>query len=179
MDHVARPLHILLAEKEGRNWFNIKCLKLYQFEIITWWCLSILECILKFILHCVLKFVPLKKKTRSLGIGVRPTSWRWKLWETMKPLIHSPPRRTPCRLLIHGIFFGPLGLHLHVWRELGRSPPFRPMRALRLHWSRAFSLVWEVALHMILWTANTQMHSYCLWWPDFSIWQVLTYSEQQ
>jgi hypothetical protein len=32
MDHVGRPLHMLLAEKEGRIWFNKTCLKLYQFE---------------------------------------------------------------------------------------------------------------------------------------------------
>jgi hypothetical protein len=29
-------------------------------------------------------------------------------------LIHSPPCRTPCRLFIHKLFFGPLGLHLLV-----------------------------------------------------------------
>jgi hypothetical protein len=45
MDHVAGPLHILLAEKEGRIWFNIICLKLYQFEKITRWCLFVLESI--------------------------------------------------------------------------------------------------------------------------------------
>ena len=61
-------------------------------------------------------------------------------------LIHSPPCRTPCRLFIHEVSFGPLGLHLCVWSELERSPPFQPMRALRLQWSRAFSLVCEVAL---------------------------------
>ena len=44
------------------------------------------------------------------------------------------------------VLFGPLGLHLRVWSELGRSLPFRPMRALRLQCSRAFSLVCEVAL---------------------------------
>ena len=33
-DHFAGPLHILLAEKEGRIWFNIICFKLYQFERI-------------------------------------------------------------------------------------------------------------------------------------------------
>jgi hypothetical protein len=29
-------------------------------------------------------------------------------------LIHSPPCRTPCRLFIHELFGGPLGLHLLV-----------------------------------------------------------------
>jgi hypothetical protein len=32
MDHVAGPIHILLAEREGRIWFNIICLKPYQFK---------------------------------------------------------------------------------------------------------------------------------------------------
>ena len=45
------------------------------------------------------------------------------------------------------IFFEPLGLYyLRVWSVVGLSLPFRPMRALRLQWSRAFSLVCEVAL---------------------------------
>ena len=35
MDHVAGPLHNLLAGKEGRIWYNIICLKLYQFKRIT------------------------------------------------------------------------------------------------------------------------------------------------
>ena len=61
-------------------------------------------------------------------------------------LIHSPPCGTPCRLFIHEVFFGPLGLHLRVWSERGQSPPFRPMRALRLQRTRAFSLVCKVAL---------------------------------
>ena len=29
-------------------------------------------------------------------------------------LIHSPPCRIPCRLFIHEVFFGPLGLQLRV-----------------------------------------------------------------
>ena len=48
--HVAGPLHILLAEKEGRIWFNKICLKPYQFERITWWCLSVLESALKIVM---------------------------------------------------------------------------------------------------------------------------------
>ena len=55
-------------------------------------------------------------------------------------LIHSPPCITPCRLVIHEVLFGPLGLHPCVWSELGRSLPFKPMRALRLQWSWAFNL---------------------------------------
>ena len=37
--------------------------------------------------------------------------------------------RNPYTLFIH--FFGPLDLHLRVWGELGRSPPFLPMTYLR------------------------------------------------
>ena len=61
-------------------------------------------------------------------------------------LIHNLPCRTPCGLFIHKLSFGPLGLHLLVWSELGRSLPFRPMRVLTLQWSWAFSIVCEVAL---------------------------------
>ena len=57
MGHVVRLLHILLVEKEGRIWFNIICLQLYQFERITWWCLYVME----FALQYVLKFAMLKK----------------------------------------------------------------------------------------------------------------------
>ena len=68
MDHVARPLHVLLAKKEERIWFNNTCFKLYQFERTTWWCLyvlefvteSILEFILEISLQYVMKFVVLE-----------------------------------------------------------------------------------------------------------------------
>ena len=56
MDHVAGPLHILLAEKEDMIWFNIICLKLYQFKRITWWCLSVLESIREYILAFVMEY---------------------------------------------------------------------------------------------------------------------------
>jgi hypothetical protein len=32
MDHIVGPLHFFVGGKEGRIWFNIICLKLYQFE---------------------------------------------------------------------------------------------------------------------------------------------------
>ena len=97
MDHVAGPLHILLAGKEGRIWFNMICLKLYQFERTTWWCLFvlefILESILKFILEIalisVLKFVLLGKmfkKSWSPKICIRSTSWRWAHKISMRAL---------------------------------------------------------------------------------------------
>ena len=58
------------------------------------------------------------------------------------------PCRTPCRLFIYKLLFGPLGLHLLVWSKLGRSPPFWPMKALTLQWSWAFGLVFEGALRV-------------------------------
>jgi hypothetical protein len=42
--------------------FNIRCLKLYQFERITWWCLFVLELVLEYALQSVLKYVMLEKK---------------------------------------------------------------------------------------------------------------------
>ena len=73
MDHVVGPLHALLAEKEGRIWFNIICFKLYQFKIITWWCMLVLEFTMESNLKYVLKFVLLPKilkKSRSTRILV-------------------------------------------------------------------------------------------------------------
>ena len=147
----AGPLHILLAEKEGRIWFNIICLKLYQFERI---CLSdyhgicpgiyfgiCLEiCLVEKIYH---KNHGLPKFATNPPLGGRPNGNSKTPWNR----IHNPPWRTPCRLSIHEVFFGPLVLHLREWSELGRAPPFRPMRALRLQWTWAFSLVCEVALN--------------------------------
>ena len=40
------------------------CLKLYHFERTTWWCLSVLECIMK----SALKYVMLKKITKNHGL---------------------------------------------------------------------------------------------------------------
>ena len=48
---------ILLVEKEGRIWFHIVCLKLYQCERTTWWCSSVLEFFVESILEPTLKYV--------------------------------------------------------------------------------------------------------------------------
>ena len=37
--------------KRGRIWFIIVCLKIYEFERTTWWCLSVLEFVLQSILE--------------------------------------------------------------------------------------------------------------------------------
>jgi hypothetical protein len=102
--------------KEGRIWFNTICLKLYQFKRNIWWCLSVMESIMEsvmdYALQFVLKFVMLCKILKNhglpefssdppLGGGPDPNSGR------PCTLIHSPPCRTPCRLVIHGFFWGP------------------------------------------------------------------------
>ena len=57
MNHVAGPLHIVLAEKEGRIWFNIICLQVCHFKIITWWCLSVSESVLGSAMQSITKSV--------------------------------------------------------------------------------------------------------------------------
>jgi hypothetical protein len=72
MDHVVGPLHILLAEKEGRIWFNIMCLKLYPFGRITWWYSFVLESvvqsIMEFSLQFILKSVLLEKNMNKASL---------------------------------------------------------------------------------------------------------------
>jgi hypothetical protein len=118
------------GKKEGRIWFNtIYLIELYQFERNTWWCMSVLESILESImLKKILKRVMVSQNLRRKLNENSGRPWN---------LIHSLPCKTPCRLFIHEVFFGPLGLHLRVWSELGCSTPFRPMRALGLQRSRA------------------------------------------
>ena len=131
--------------KKEKKKFNIICLKLYQFERVTWWCLSILESIMQSIMlkiYMYLKIMGSQKFASSSPLGGGRDNSFGRPWN----LIHDPPCRTLCRFFIHEVFSGPLGLHLLVWSEFGRSPPFRPMRALKLQWSQAFSLVCEVAL---------------------------------
>ena len=57
MDHVTGPLYILLAQKEGRIWFNVINLKFYELERIIWWCLYVLELVPEYAMQYVLKFV--------------------------------------------------------------------------------------------------------------------------
>ena len=89
--------------KKGRMWFDIICLKLYQFERTTWWYLSVLESNLKYVL---LKNENKQQQQQwSPEICVRPTSWKytWRRFRQTWNLIHSPPCRTPCILFIHEI----------------------------------------------------------------------------
>jgi hypothetical protein len=61
-------------------------------------------------------------------------------------MIQFMPCKNPCRLYIHLAFTYSLGPSSVVWRELGPAPPFPPMRVLEGQWSRALSLMCEVAL---------------------------------
>ena len=61
-----------VGRKRGRLWFNRICLKLYKFERTTWWCLSIVECILESSLEYVVNFALLKKvKKRMVSRNLR------------------------------------------------------------------------------------------------------------
>ena len=70
--------------------------------------------------------------------------WKWSKWPWN--MIHWMPRRNPWRLYISHILTYSVGLSSVVWSELGPISPFPPMRVLEVKWSRALSLVCEVAL---------------------------------
>jgi len=70
MDHVAGLLHMLLVEKrEERIWFNMICLKLYQFEMIAWWCLSVVESILECVLEYAMTSTLLEKHIKKVIVS--------------------------------------------------------------------------------------------------------------
>ena len=60
--------------------------------------------------------------------------------------IYTMSCRNSSRFFIYDNIFGPWGLYLLVWSELGQSQPFSSMRDLRMQWSWAFRLVCQVAL---------------------------------
>ena len=163
MDHVAGPLHALLVEKEGRIWFHIICLKLYQFKRFIWWCLSVLEFVLESILQYIMKPIMLENFKKNHGhpeISSDPPLGGGPDANSGRPctLIHSPPCRTPCRLFIHKRFWGPLDLHLLVWSKLG--------------WVRLF-YQWEL-LHC----HGQEPSALCVKWPLMFTWchRIVTYS---
>ena len=76
--------------KRGEGLVNIICLKLYQFERTTWWCLWVVEFVMESILEYALEYIMLNniKKSWSTKICVKPTSWMYawrKFLETIKP----------------------------------------------------------------------------------------------
>ena len=95
------------------------CFKLYQFKRITWWCMSILQFIIKYVMQSDVKFVLLEKIIKKNGLplfALSPPLGGGSNANFGRPctLIHTLPRRTPCRLFIHELFFGPVDLHLLV-----------------------------------------------------------------
>ena len=133
-------------------WEN--CLVVFVCPRISYEILRLKSSLKSIMLKKIEKINGLPKLASCPPLGGRPDKNSGRPWN----LIHSPPCRTPCRLFIHE-FFGPLGLQIRVWSELGQSPPFRPMRALRLQWSWAFNLVCEVALTFGL----SQYHGHGIW----------------
>ena len=128
-------------KRKERIWFKKICLNLYKFERTTWRCLSLLKSALQFVMfEKILKVTVSRnlRQTHLLEVDLTKTPGDHKTLSTIRHVgfhvdIH------PWSLLF--------SLQAFTWNELGRSPPFRPMRALRLQWwSRAFSLVCEMAL---------------------------------
>ena len=75
--------------------------------------------------------------------------------------------RIPCRFYIYLVFTYSVGPSSVVWSELGPAPPFPPMRVLEVQWSRALSLVCEVALGALFWVQSrwaTCVDLIFIWW---------------
>ena len=75
--------------------------------------------------------------------------------------------RNPCRPYIHLTFTYSDGPSSVVWSsELGPAPPFPPMGVLEVYWSRALSLVCEVAprAHLLRYL-NSLFPCDCICWP--------------
>ena len=60
------------------------------------------------------------------------------------------PYRNPCIFYTHLAFSYSVGPASVVWSELGPAPPFPPMRVQEVQWSRALSLMCELALTVLL-----------------------------
>jgi hypothetical protein len=61
-------------------------------------------------------------------------------------MIHLMLCREPCKIYIHLAFTYSVGPSSVVWSELRPAAPFPPIRVIEVKWSRALSLVCEVAL---------------------------------
>ena len=73
-----------------------------------------------------------------LGLPPRGGFWTQSKWPWN--MIHSMPRRNPCRLYIHLAFHILRGSLNVVWSKLGPAPPFPPMRVIEVQRSRALSI---------------------------------------
>jgi hypothetical protein len=65
-------------------------------------------------------------------------------------MIRLMPRGNPYRLYIHLAFTYSVSPSSVVGCELGPAPPFLLMRVLEVDWSRALSLVCEVAFRWLI-----------------------------
>jgi hypothetical protein len=82
-----------------------------------------------------------------LVFSLPPERWFLKI----SPSDHEPWSiwcnvRVHIDFYIHHAFTCSIGPSSVVWNELGQAPSFPPMRVLEVYWSRACSLVCEVAL---------------------------------
>ena len=114
MDYVVGPLHILLAERVGRIWFKLICLKLYQFKRITWWCLCVLEFVLEYVLEFALKFVMLEKLSKRVMIYRNFLSVHvLEVGPTQTPVDHAP-LSTTYHVGLH-VDFSSMNFSLGLW----------------------------------------------------------------
>ena len=87
--------------------------------------------------------------TWSLGICIKPTLLGGGpnvSYDIAWNIVYDPSHKNLCRLFIHDCFFGHLGLHLPMYIGLICSRTFRPMRDLRMQWSRAFNRMCEMVI---------------------------------
>ena len=63
----------IVGRRRGNDLVNLRCLKLYQFQNTTWWCLSVLEpnmeSILIYVMKFALKYVMLKKYLKIIMVS--------------------------------------------------------------------------------------------------------------
>ena len=109
---------------------------------------SILEFILEYALQSLLKSNLLGNILKKIMVS-RNLCQAHLLKVGMTKIPRDHETLSIVRYVGHHVDFSSMrsSLSLQVVRsELRRSPPFRRMKALRLQWSRVFSLVCEVAL---------------------------------
>jgi hypothetical protein len=79
-----------------------------------------------------------------LSLPPKDDSWKWFMWSWN--MTHMISCRNSCILYIHLAFTYSIGPSTVVWIKLGPALPFPPMKVLEVLWSRALSLVCELAL---------------------------------
>ena len=155
----------IVGGKEGRIWFRIICLEIYQFDRTTWWCLSVLEYVLESIMGFVLKFSP-KYVLKSIMLKSVLKNQGLPKFALGPPLGGSPDENSgrdheTLSIVRH------VGLHVDspsmksssgLWAftfvcevNLNGLRPFDQWELLDCNqWSWAFSLVCEMALRRLV-----------------------------